>query len=778
MMKKRLILALSMVVSFLLVGKLMANDLDQEWSYGSMHQWRAHPAYANIDEVVVMRDHVFALSNHSLFSVDKQSEEMTNYSRLSGLNGAVISTIAYNPTLDLLLLCYQNGQLDIMDAQAEIHNIPDLYLKQANFSKIVKNVYMYGTTAYLAMDFGIILLDMKRGEIKDTYFIGDSSSEVSVEYITIQGDSIYAVSHTHMYSACMSDPLSDYAYWHVQALPKGESVAGLCAYDEQLYVVRDSVLWSKDTIQWHEHPTDYAVRGIRQVGAHLFVLPKDTAGVAIVGTDFSLQMQEIGIISDLEEDGNTLWFASQMRGLVRGSDQQSFRPDGPINNIAYRMRFFGDRLYIVPGGRWAVQNFTPAEIMYYENGQWVNISNFHINSATNATILDLMNVAQDPNDKNHYFVTSYCSGLLEMYDIDVVNLYTPENSNLQSAVPANPGLYTRTDGAMFDDQGNLWVLNAHKDVQNNIHIITPAGKWHSFNLIANGVRIVLDTPGEIMVDRRNSQWKWLTECRLGTGIILLQDNGTPTNPNDDHVTYRREWIDQNNHTISPLSIYTMAQDHDNTLWVGTNSGIFLISSSVDFTLSNRCERVVIGRNDGTQLGDYLLENEQVNSIVVDGANRKWVGTATSGVFLLSSDGQETIAHFTSENSPLPSDNVLSIAIHSSTGEVYFGTSEGLVSYMSDAVAGKDDFSELYAYPNPVYSTYRGVVVIKGVMANTSIRIVDASGNLVQTIASNGGEGIWDLTNTTGSRVASGIYTAICNTIDGNAHGAVKIMVLH
>ena len=178
------------------------------------------------------------------------------------------------------------------------------------------------------------------------------------------------------------------------------------------------------------------------------------------------------------------------------------------------------------------------------------------------------------------------------------------------------------------------------------------------------------------------------------------------------------------------------------------------------------------------LGDYLLENEQVNSIVVDGANRKWIGTATSGVFLLSPDGVETIEHFTAENSPLPSDNVLSIAIHESTGEVYFGTSEGLVSYMSDAVSPADNFRELYAYPNPVQSNYMGMVVIKGVMGNTEVRIVDASGNLVITIPSNGGEAVWDLTNAAGGRVASGIYTAICNTLDGNASSSVKVMVIH
>ena len=776
-MRKVLLLTICVLLSSVAVGRTNAVAVEPEWNYGSMHQWRAHPAYSSINTIVVMQEKVYALSTPSLFSVDKQSESITNYSRLVGLNGAVITNIAYNLSLDLLLVCYENGQLDVINSKEEIDNIPDLYLKQANFSKIVNGVYMHGHMAYLAMDFGVMLLDMKRREIKDTYFIGNEASEIEVEYITIMGDSIYALSPNMLYSASLSDPLSDYAYWHSYPLPRGKVVSGFCAHEGQLYMVRDTVLWSQNEGQWRELSTDYAVRGLCQTGNELFILPKDTEGVARIGSDLSLQLQDLGIITAIQQDGNFYWFASLSHGLIRGKDMTFFRPEGPINSTAYRMRFFGDRLYVVPGGRWAVQNLTPGEIMYYENGMWVNISNFHLNASTGTNILDLMNVAQDPYDKNHYFVTSYCSGLLEMYDLEVLNLYTTGNSKLQTEVPSRPELYTRTDGAMYDDLGNLWFFNAGGNM-NNIHIITPDKQWVSYNVSYQGKDVPLYTPGEIMVDRRNLQWKWIPVCRYNPGLILLQDNGTPTNPQDDYVTYRQSWVDQNNNSISPVSIYTIAQDYDNTIWVGSNNGIILIPSSVDFTVSNRCERVVIGRNDGTQLGDYLLENEQVNSIVVDGANRKWIGTATSGVFLLSPDGTETIEHFTAENSPLPSDNVLSIAIHESTGEVYFGTSEGLVSYMSDAVSPADNFRELYAYPNPVQSNYMGMVVIKGVMGNTEVRIVDASGNLVTTIPSNGGEAVWDLTNAAGGRVASGIYTAICNTLDGNASSSVKVMVIH
>ena len=776
-MKKLLLLHFFILATSNLFANKHIDTSEENWTYGNMHLWRAHSAYSIIDEVAVMKEKVFALSNHSLFAVDKQSEELSYYSRLTGLNGAVISTIGYNPALNLLLVCYENGQLDVINAKDEIENIPDLYLKQANFSKIVNNICMHENTAYLAMGFGILVLDMKKREIKDTYIIGKDASEVNIKDITILGDSIYAVSPQLLYSAALSDPLSDYAYWQTQSLPNGQEATALSAHKQQLYIIRDAVLWSRNGGQWHKHSTTFAAKDLCQTNQELFILPKDKDGVAIIGTDLSLQWQEMGIISDIQSDGNSLWFALDKYGLMRGSDRQTFQPDGPINNTAYRMRFFGDRLYIVPGGRWATQNKTPAEIMFYENDSWVNISHSQINEACNATILDLMNVAQDPKDKDHYFVTSFGSGLLEMYRDEVIKLYTPSNSSLTSAVDKHPELYTRTDGAMFDNQGYLWVLNT--SATNNIHIIDANGNTIAkYNLYNDGVRVPLYTPGEILVDHRNPTWKWIPLCRYNTGLILLQDNGTPTDPMDDKVTYHTEWYDQNGKQVLPESIFSLAQDRDNTMWVGTNKGLFLIPATIDFTTSNRCERVIIGRNDGTQLGDYLLENEQINSIMVDGGNRKWIGTASSGVFLLSPNGEETIEHFTSENSPLPSNNVLSIAIQESTGEVFFGTGQGLVSYMSDAIEPATDFNEIYAYPNPVHPNYKGLITIRGLMANTQVRIVDANGNLVTNIPSNGGEAIWDMTNAQGDRVATGIYTILCNTADGSGHGTTKILIMN
>lgn len=782
-MKKAFLIAVGCLAYLWLAANTYIDTSKENWTYGMMHQWRAHSAYSEVNEVVATKHKVYALSTHSLFSVDKVSEEIAYHNRQTGLNASTIEHIYHNAVLDELLICYQNGQIDIIDSDDNIYNIPDLYLKQTNHSKQINDIHMYQSKAFLAMPFGIICLNMKKHEIEDTYYIGPGSTEINIRYIVIQGDSIYAASDQQLYMAHLGDNLMDYAFWHRLDLPMGNTLAGMRAHGNRICIIRDNVLWSRQHGKWIKHPSSFSLRGFAQTATQLFALPNEKYGALEIRPDFSLQMSiSYGYIMDIAQSNNEYWLATQSNGLVRAKDNtyQEYHPEGPLNNTAYRMRFFGDRLYVLPGGRWAVQNFTFGEIMFYENSQWTNITNGELTEMADHALYDFMNVAQDPFDKDHYFVTSYGTGLLEMKGTTLVKLHLPHNSALKSAVANDPDLYTRTDGAMYDEQGNLWVLNASTRPE-NICILPKGGgenDWVSFNVYHGNNRIAMMTPGEMLIDRRDSQWKWIPLCRDNTGLILLDDAGTPTQPRDDKVMYRNEWYDQNGKQIIPEYIYTVAQDRDNTIWVGTSRGLFLIPPTVDFFSSNRCERIIISRNDGTQLGDYLLENEQINCIVVDGANRKWIGTAASGVFLLSADGEETISHFTTENSLLPSDNVLSIAIQESTGEVFVGTSNGLVSYMSDAMEPEPNFSNMYAYPNPVYPNYKGVVVIKGLMEHTEVRIVDASGNLVKTITASGGEAVWDVTNAYGERVASGIYTAICNTMDGAASGHTKVMVMN
>ena len=768
------------------------NDTYQTNPTGSMYRWRAHQAFTYVDNVVKIGNKVYGLSAGGLFVVDSQTGMVSNMTKLDGLSASGINQIAKNETLNRMLITYQDGEIDIMDEDGQIYPIMDLYLKQMNGSKVVNDICIFRDKAYLAMNWGILVVNMRKAEIQDTYYIGPESSEVPVHHICNVGSLLYAMTDTALYCASIHDNLVDYAFWHTVDKPQGSSVTGMREFCSMLFMVVDGQLWRLQQGQWN-HISMRQLRSIRRTADYLWLLPVKPDGIGRMPKTGSLQwFAEDMVCHCIAEDGEYYWIGTQDNGLVQyhqtKHSRQTYYPEGPCSNFAYKLRFAGDRLYMLPGGRWADRYKRKGDIMIYQDNMWRNIRNIDLRRMNQYhQVLDLMNVAQDPLDDNHYFVTSYGTGLYEMYEDSIIHTYLPDNSLLGSAVPESPLLFTRTDGITYDHLGNLWVLNVGGGQTKNIQILTPEGKWYAYQVRQHGKAIEMHTSGDILIDQRNPNHKWIPLLRYNTGLILLDDNGTPTNGNDDQVTYRTEFVDQNGNYLLPNEIHAVVQDKNNVIWIGTDDGILAIPPTIDFAESNRCVRVIIPRNDGTQLGDYLLDNEQIYDIQFDGANRLWVATANSGVYLLTPTMEdvshpnyyvETECHFTTDNSILPSNEVLSIAIQRSTGEVFFATGGGLVSYMSDASEPEANYSSIYAYPNPVRPDYEGYITFTGLMDDTQLRIVDASGSLVRVIQSNGGTATWDGCNTQGQRVGTGVYTALCNTIDGKAHGVTKVLIIN
>ena len=774
-------------------SSLKDNDYtDYEYRDGSMYQWRAHSAFTYVEHIEVLPSKAYGLSANSLFVIDKPTSQVTAYSQLDGLSSSGISCMAYNHTLKNLILTYQNGHIDILDQDDNVRNIADLYLKMMTADKTVHDICVYDKKAFLAMSFGVLVVNMQKAEIEDTYYIGHEGSEVDVKYICTVSNQIYAMTNDSLYCATIGDNLADFANWHTIDMPAHKQVSGLRQYKTNLYTILDNKLFVRKNDQWRQLGSKLLSR-LCYTGGELYLIPYYTGGFAQVIHSEKVEwiFPEIACTA-VAKYGNYYWIGTEEDGIILHNIdtemQSTYYIDGPASNFAYKLRFYGDKLYMVPGGRWANGEERKGDIMIYENDTWRNIKNRRLQQMVDGhKVLDLMNVAQDPNDEQHYFVSSYGTGLYELYNDSIIQLFLPDNSPLMSAAPSAPATYTRTDGLTYDQDGNLWVINAGGGDTKNIHIITPQGQWYSYNVKSGSKTIEMHTPGDIIIDAQNSNWKWIPLLRYNTGLILLDDNGTPTRANDDKVVYRSEWIDQNNNLIMPNTIHSIAQDHNMTLWIGTDDGILAIPRSYDFRETNRCIRVVIPRNDGTNLGDYLLDNEQINDIKIDGANRLWVATANSGVYLLEPTEDyvespsyyvETVAHFTTDNSILPSNNVVSLAIQASNGEVFMGTGGGLVSYMSDATPGEEDYNSIYAYPNPVRPGYQGYITIRGLAKDSEVRIVDASGALIATITGNGGTATWNGKNASGGRISSGVYTAICNTKDGKQHGTTKILIIN
>ena len=748
---------------------------EEDIDYGLMQQWKLHASYTNMQRVVQTPTRVYALADGALFSVDKQDESITEWNKSTGLNGSTIAHIAYDEKTKQLIIGYLDGRIDLLSESGEVIAMLDLFHKANTFSVTINSIFTHDGKAYLSMPFGIVSINIAKAEIEDTYYIGENAEDVDVQFVTILKDSIYAASETDLYVASICDNLVDYNYWHMRSLPGSHSIQQMCATNGKLCVLQENKLYVANNSQWQ-----CVQDSLEWLSASSPLMAyKTNVGVISIDTDWHhTRISNYGSKDALYDATNrAYWLATPYYGVQRlQNGTQSYKPEGPITNNGYRLKYDNGCLFVAPGGRWAVQSFLIGNMSVYDGEKWHGLPAWDTYMQCGSYPIDIVSCAAAKDATGHFYAASYGRGVYEFKDYKAVKQYGPHNSTLSSAIEDNPDSYTRTDGAMVDENGNLWVLNTG-DNSHPIHIMTPQGTWHSLDMYSEGRQIHLTTPWEITVDKRDNHYKWIIDQRE-VKVCLFYDGGTPTNNSDDRCMSRSIFYDQDGLQLAPSALYCLAQDANNDIWLGTPAGIIIIPSSEDFFTSNTCYRIKIPRNDGTNLADYLLGTEQINCIAVDGANRKWIGTETSGLYLMSADGLTTEAHFTTENSLLPSNTILSVAINPTTGEVFVGTGNGIASYRSDASAPQDDFSNAYAYPNPVRPNYQGVITITGLMENTTVSIVDAGGNLICKTRSNGGTAVWDGKNQQGERASSGVYTALCNARDGKSHTIVKILVMN
>jgi len=757
----------------------------------AMGKWRTHFAYNSITQIAQSENKIFAVSEGALFSVDKQDGGLEFYSKLSGLYGANITRIGYDPINHQLLIIYNNGNIDIL-ASGGVNNIPDLYNKQMSASKDVNFIQFYQNKAYLSCNFGIVVLNMQKKEVADTYYIGSNATEVKVLNTTIHNGSIYAMTASTLFKASITEPhLVNYAFWSTTSgLPGSGNLQSAVSFAGQLFLLRNGKLYKQDINNvWSEFLPLLTVTNLNVSNSSLNIFTANS--VNLVDTLLNVKtLNNLGVISDAEYDivNKTYWFAANASGIKSfkqiGTETpiiDSIKPAGPAVNIPWEMKFSGKKLFVVPGGRWANQNNTPGVVMMYENGNWTNIYGNTIEKQTKHQVLDFMNVAVDPIDDKHFFVTSFGTGLYEFKNNEFFKLYDESNSTIKSVFPGDP-LYMRIDGAIFDQNNNLFISSSM--VANGINTLLADGTWISNSNKSTNNKATL---GKILISSQNQNQKWVLSMRFTPGICIFDDNGTLKDQSDDQSVFYSQFIypetDNNNNTIlvsiSPSAVYSIVQDKNGTIWVGTDQGPFLFNNlSKVFEPGLTCSRVKIPREDGSGLADYLLTNEKIKALAIDGDNRKWIGTEASGVYLMSENGQKTIEHFTTANSPLLSNDILSIAINPITGEVFFGTGQGIVSYQSDASDAGDTFKNVYAYPNPVREGYTGVITITGLVQNTQVKITDLNGNLVCETVSNGSLATWDGKDVHGHKVSTGVYLAICASADGTQSTITKILVIN
>ena len=491
------------------------------------------------------------------------------------------------------------------------------------------------------------------------------------------------------------------------------------------------------------------------------------------------EIAQTNSFNNLTYHKGTYWASQGLKGLQpykleNGqfvATQQPIQPNSPVRDYFCNMHYVGNRLLVAGGDLNWNSIVREGTLMYYENNTWHNFEEENITQQTNVKYQNLTSIAQDPNDPTHHFATSAGQGLYEFKDLKFVQRYDYSNSPLRTLIPvqSNPINYVRCDALQYDTEGNLWMINTQVD--SVIVILKNDGTWtklhyEELELAPNFTKIHFDAKGRLWTNSKRLDWN---------GIFVLDYNGTIDDTSDDIHRKRSVIVNQDGVIYEPYYYNCFAQDLNGQIWVGTSSGLFVIEDPEDFIYNDdfTYTQIKISRNDGTDYADYLFNGIEISAIAVDAANRKWIGTSSNGIYLVSEDGQETLQHFTTENSPLISDQILSVTINPQTGEVMIGTFLGLVSYMSDAntPATELDKNNVRVYPNPVRPEYNGIITVDGLTRNAEVKITTITGQLVYSGHANGGLFTWNGCNQNGKRVSSGVY----NIISTNAEGKKAIV---
>jgi hypothetical protein len=352
---------------------------------------------------------------------------------------------------------------------------------------------------------------------------------------------------------------------------------------------------------------------------------------------------------------------------------------------------------------------------------------------------------------------------VELNDGIITNVYYDNNSILEKPFSSWDRIFI--GDISFDQYGNLWMINSSCNAL--LKVLKSDGEWQSYNVssVTNALQAT-----RILIDSKNQKWIVLFGSN---GLLVFNDNNTLDDKTDDRLIRMSTSIGNGN--LPSNTVFSIAEDLDGEIWVGTDKGIAVFYTPENIFSGGDFDSQVITIEQDS-IAQHLLQFESVTAIAVDGANKKWVGTQNAGVFLFSDDGQKEIHHFTVENSPLLSDKINDIKIDAVTGEVYFGTDRGICSYKGYATTGQEQYQGVYAYPNPVPSGFNGMIGIRGLTRNSWIKITDAGGTLIYETRSEGGQAVWNGCNFKGEKAKTGVYFVFCISEDGTEKVVTKILI--
>ena len=768
---------------------------------GAIGSIKIHPAFGNsITKIIDTGNVVYYLSDNSLFSYDKGNDESDSYSRNNRLNGSSVRNIYYNYDAGYLAVAYDDSNIDILTEDGSTINMPDIYNAELQTDRGINDITFADGRMYVATEFGFVVFDDRKFQVEYSRNFGTNVYSVvpTDDYLWINADFLYYCDLANP-PMTLDDMTATTLHESARLYPSdGNTVLFISGWFYRVTIKDDGgysvgLLYQESAASFQPFQDGYLfLNGSRSTLRYTnsrgdtvssYPLPEEMNGSQVASSEDEGQVWEIC------DKGLRHIQLDRSGGVTVLSDY--YHPNASTVRYPCSLTYNDatGTLLVANSGQTNVNNanshsyMTAAHISTLTDGWWSEALPQEIpltNPASSNWLRDIYHPVFSPADPETYFIGSRFEGAYQIKGSNVVVKYDSSNSPIR---PYTDDRNTTCVPTMqFDAAGNLWMLQAFSIVK---LMVLPADKVHSAS-VTESDWITVDVPLSPKLDFFSSMYitkrndiKIIIGGNNSQSIYFINDNGNPASASIQTVSYAPgQLYDQDGASYDWRFLICMAEDANGYIWLGTNDGVIQFNPANAFDSNFSVTLPRIPRNDGTNYADNLLDGITVNTIAVDGANRKWIGTANNGVYLVNADGSEVLQHYTSDNSTLPSNIIYSICCSTVSNSVYVGTEEGLVEIYSDASQPSADFGNVYAYPNPVRPEYTGNIAITGLMDNSLVKIADSAGNVVRSLRSVGGTAIWDGCNSSGRRVKTGVYFVLTSQSDGsNSSGTVATKIL-
>jgi hypothetical protein len=732
--------------------------------------WREHYPYAMLYSVEQTPNKIFASTNYAIFSIDNDTGEETRYTNINGLSEVLTSTLAYNNNAEQLWCGYENGNIDVLTNKG-FKNIDDIKRRNIIADKKIYTIYHTSSQAFVCTGFGLVTMSTGKLETNDTYNFGAAGAINRVNDFTILGGQYFAATAIGLYSINATNPsINNFNQWQAVSGTVNINISFVKTLGNAIYWVRNDSLFStiSNTTSFVFRDNFSIINCQTSNNKLILCLRNQTNGDSkvVVLNAAGLVQQTIsrpGAISypnaAINTTGNTYYIADRFGGFSKfeNSNYTNLTPVAPPGNVYGQIINANNAMYFAAGevdDRWNYQFNRLGIFELKDNTQW-KFYNQRSQSILD-TVLDFITLA---NSSNQLYAGSYGGGLA-ILNTDNTNI-TVRKQGFIANNPLDVGSY-RVAGLLFDADENLWIAN-YGAIQ-PLMVQTPNNQVYRFR---PPFPLFENTTAAMVQDADNQLW---IQSPRGNGLLAYNYGASLSSNADD-----RWKLYTTAQGLPSNEVTSIALDKNNILWVGTTNGVAILTCTGDAFTAAGCpaQKPIISQGNFAGL---LLQNEVVQSIAIDGANNKWMATR-NGVFYLNAEADKVLLYFNTNNSPLPSNNVRTIGINNETGEVFFGTNGGMVSYRSTATQATESFSEVLVFPNPVPPNYNGLIAIKGLAQNAQVKIINAEGNLVTQGIANGGQFTWNGRNYKNEKTVSGMYTVLMRSADGVEKAVTKIAIV-